>query len=68
MNRMNIHTFINQLIAASNAFDTSKYLDLYLPDAILDDPSVGRSFNGHEGIRQYFESYLATIRILNRLH
>jgi ketosteroid isomerase-like protein len=54
---MNIQTFINQLIAASNAFDTSRYLDLFLPDAILDDRSVGRTFNGHAGIRQYFESY-----------
>ena len=34
-----------------------KYLDFYLIDAILDDPSVGKKFVGHQGIKDYFESY-----------
>ncbi len=54
---MNIQTLINDWIVASNAYDTEKYLEFYLPDAILDDPSVGRKFIGHKGIRNYFESY-----------
>ncbi len=54
---MEIQNLISGWIAASNAFDTKKYLDYYLPDAILDDPSVGKKFIGHEGIRDYFESY-----------
>ncbi|MBF4515827.1 nuclear transport factor 2 family protein [Flavobacterium sp. ANB] len=54
---MNIYTFINDWIEAGNTFDTSKYLNFYLVDAVLDDPSVGRKFLGHEGIKDYFKSY-----------
>ncbi|QDW24131.1 nuclear transport factor 2 family protein [Pedobacter sp. KBS0701] len=54
---MDIQTFITEWIAASNTFDTEKYLSFYLPAAILDDPSVGRKFKGHKGIQQYFDDY-----------
>ena len=54
---MNIKNFITEWIAASNAFHTEKYLDFYLPDAVLDDPSVGRKFNAHKGIKEYFDNY-----------
>ncbi|MBB4804606.1 ketosteroid isomerase-like protein [Flavobacterium nitrogenifigens] len=54
---MNIHNFINDWLIASNNFDTEKYLEFYESEAILDDPSVGRKFVGHKGIRDYFESY-----------
>ncbi len=54
---MNIHNFINDWLLASNNFDTEKYLEFYEPDSILDDPSVGRQFIGHKGIKDYFESY-----------
>lgn len=54
---MNIEKFIENWIAASNAFDTKKYLSFYQPDAVLDDPSVGSKFEGHKGIQHYFDSY-----------
>lgn len=54
---MDIKTLIEDWIATGNAYNTEKYLDFYLADAILDDPSVGRKFIGHEGIKNYFESY-----------
>lgn len=54
---MNTETFINDWIAAGNAFDTKKYLGFYLEDAVLDDPSVGSKFEGHAGIQSYFDSY-----------
>jgi len=54
---MDIHKFISGWLIAGNAFDTKTYLEFYHPDAILDDPSVGRKFIGHEGIKDYFESY-----------
>ena len=54
---MNTQTFVTEWIAASNAFDTDKYLDFYLPEAVLDDPSVGRKFEGRKGIKQYFDNY-----------
>lgn len=54
---MNIQSLIKEWVAASNAFNTAQYLQFYLSDAILDDPSVGRKFEGHHGIKQYFDSY-----------
>ena len=54
---MDIKTFINEWIKATNNFDTTKYLSFYLTDAILDDLSVGRKFLGHAGIEDYFNSY-----------
>lgn len=54
---MNIETFIANWIKTSNDFDTKKYLEFYLDDAILDDPSVGSKFMEHNGIKDYFESY-----------
>jgi hypothetical protein len=54
---MAIKKLLNEWISASNAFDTEKYLGFYLKDAVLDDPSVGRKFIGHAGIKDYFENY-----------
>ncbi|ARS38977.1 hypothetical protein CA265_04510 [Sphingobacteriaceae bacterium GW460-11-11-14-LB5] len=54
---MDIQTFITEWITASNMFDAEKYLSFYLFDAILDDPSVGRKFQGHKEIRKYFDDY-----------
>lgn len=57
MTQINISSFIKKLIEAGNAYDKEKYLSLYHENAILNDPSVGRKFVGHSGIREYFESY-----------
>lgn len=54
---MNIEIIIKDWIAVSNSYDTEKYLEFYLKDAVLDDPSVGRKFIGHSGIKDYFVSY-----------
>lgn len=64
---MNIHDQIHNWIAASNAFDTNRYLDFYLPDAVLDDPSVGRKFIGHKGIKDYFDSYFIGYNTQSRI-
>jgi ketosteroid isomerase-like protein len=57
MAQINIPSIIKKLIDAGNAYDTDAYLSFYNKNAILDDPSVGRKFVGHHGIREYFESY-----------
>jgi ketosteroid isomerase-like protein len=57
MTDVEIKGFVDAWIAAGNQFDTKKYLSFFLPDAILDDPSVGRKFKGHKGINNYFDSY-----------
>lgn len=54
---MDIQAFLTDWIEASNNYDIPKYLDKYLPDAILDDPSVGKTFQGHKGIEAYFTNY-----------
>lgn len=54
---MDIEKFIEDWISVSNNYDTEKYLEFYTEDAVLDDPSVGRKFNGKNGIKEYFESY-----------
>ena len=54
---MKIETFIKDWIAISNGFETEKYLDFYLPEAVLDDPSVGRKFYGRVEIKEYFDNY-----------
>ncbi len=54
---MDIQSFITNWISVGNSYDTDAYLQLFCDDAVLDDPSVGRKFKGHKGIREYFTSY-----------
>jgi len=54
---MNIETFIKEWIAVGNSYNTEKYLEFYNQNAVLDDPSVGKKFIGHSGIKYYFVSY-----------
>jgi ketosteroid isomerase-like protein len=54
---MDIVKLIDQWIAVSNSYDTDQYLTFYTEDAIFDDPSVGRKFNGRTGIKEYFNKY-----------
>jgi hypothetical protein len=49
--------FIGSFLASANAFDTNTFIKHWHKDAVLDDPSVGRKFNGHDEIREYFEDY-----------
>lgn len=54
---MDIKIFIQDFITISNAYDTNSYLAKWHHNAILDDPSVGKVFRGHSGVKNYFESY-----------
>lgn len=54
---MNIKNFVEEWVETGNCFDTKKYLSFYCKDAILDDPSVGSTFTGHQGIEAYFTNY-----------
>jgi len=52
-----IKNFLASWINAGNKYSTEEYLHFYLPDAVLDDLSVGRKFKGHKGVKEYFERY-----------
>jgi ketosteroid isomerase-like protein len=41
---MDIKTFVEDWIKAANCYDTEKYLSFYCQNAVLDDPSVGSTF------------------------
>ena len=64
---MDINLFIKEFIAVSNAYDTKSYLEKWHTDAVLDDPSVGQVFKGHQGIKRYFESYFIGYKTQTRL-
>lgn len=64
---MNIKAFIADWIMVSNSYNTEAYLGKYLEDAALDDPSVGRKFVGHKGIREYYISYFIGYNTQTRL-
>lgn len=64
---MDIKTFLLEWLELSNSYNTEKYLEKYLEDAILDDPSVGRKFTGHKGIREYYNSYFIGYKTQTKL-
>lgn len=64
---MDIKAFIKDWLVVSNAYDTKKYLEKWHKEAVLDDPSVGQMFKGHEGIKKYFENYFIGYKTQTRL-
>lgn len=44
-------------ILATNASNLDHALSLFSQDAVIDDPSTGHRFDGHDGIRNYIEQY-----------
>jgi len=64
---MDINAFVNELLAAGNAYDTTGYLKKWHKNAVLSDPSVGQVFKGHSGIQKYFEDYFIGYKTQTRL-
>jgi len=62
-----IRKMADALIAATNAFDVERALSLFARDAIIDDPSTGHRFDGHEGIRNYIEQYFVAYHTMTQL-
>ena len=54
---MDIHAFVQKFIQTSNAYDLDGYLALFHEHATLEDLAVGETFIGHEGIKDYFNTY-----------
>lgn len=53
-------------IAGANAFDVDAVIALFASDAVIDDPSTGRRFDGHAGIRDYIERFFVGYRTATR--
>ncbi|MBT0769082.1 nuclear transport factor 2 family protein [Kineosporia sp. J2-2] len=50
-------TIVAEWIQAANTHDPERFLAFFADDAVLDDPSVGRSFEGADGIGEYYRDY-----------
>lgn len=61
------HAFVEDWIAAIDSHDLVRHLAHFNEDAVLDDPSVGRQFNGHGEIAEYFRSYFIGYNTRTRL-
>ena len=58
---------IEKWIEVSNAHDTDGYVAFFTPDARIDDPSVGEVFDGQEGLRRYFDTYVVGYNTQTRI-
>lgn len=64
---MEIKQLITEWLNTSNQYDTEKYLSFYLPDVVWNDPSIGRKFIGHAGVKDYFNSYFIDYKTQTKL-
>lgn len=58
---------VEAFIAAANAFDIDSALALFSTAAVIDDPSTGRAFNKHAGVRDYLKRYFVGYHTVTRL-
>jgi len=52
---MDINKFLQEWLTSSNNYDTENYITFYDKEAILEDVTLGETFNGHDGIIRYFK-------------
>jgi ketosteroid isomerase-like protein len=57
MDNTELERIAHQIIAAANRFDTPAVLELFAPDAVIEDVSVGEKFNGTSGIKKYITTF-----------
>lgn len=62
-----LHKIADALIVAANAGDADAFVELFTPDAVIDDPSTGHRFEGQTGIRTYVERYFVGYRTVTRI-
>ena len=63
----NLHQSADAVISTTNAGDVDAALELFAPDAVIDDPSTGHCFKGHPGIRRYIEQFFVGYHTVTRL-
>ena len=57
MKNTRFEQIVRAFIAAANNFDMQKVLDLFAPDAVIEDVSVGEKFELAQGIKKYFVTF-----------
>jgi hypothetical protein len=63
----NMNTTVNAFISTANAFDFDATLALFASDAVIDDVSVGDTFVGHAGVRDYLDRFFLGYHTVTRL-
>jgi ketosteroid isomerase-like protein len=63
----NLRKSAEAFIATTNAGDVDAAVALFVPDAVIDDPSTGHCFNGHTGVRAYIEQFFVGYHTVTRL-
>ncbi|WOI57889.1 nuclear transport factor 2 family protein [Palleronia sp. LCG004] len=54
-------------LAATHEFDIEAVLRCFRPDAVIDDPSTGESFEGIEGVQDYVMRFFVGYRTRSRV-
>lgn len=67
MTQRELKPVFDALIRATNAFDADAVIALFTPDAVIDDPSTGERFEGHDGICDYVARFFVGYRTVTRL-
>ncbi|RYE40232.1 MAG: nuclear transport factor 2 family protein [Hyphomicrobiales bacterium] len=62
-----LHLTADALIAAFNSTDANAVIVLFSRDAVIDDPSTGHQFDGHDGVRDYVERYFKGYHTVTRV-
>lgn len=60
-------TVLDGWLDATNSHNVDRYLAFFTEDAVLDDLSVGRTFEGREGIAEYYDAYFIGYQTTTRL-
>lgn len=58
---------IRRLIDSTNAFEVDTALALFAPDAVIADVSVGDTFSGTAGVRNYLEQFFVGYNTASKL-
>lgn len=62
-----MHELVRRFIDTANAFDVETALALFAPDAVIDDVSVGDSFVGTAGVRDYLERFFVGYHTVSKI-
>lgn len=62
-----MHDLIKRLIEATNRFDVDTAVALFAPEAVINDASVGDSFVGTAGVRNYFEQFFVGYNTVSKV-